>query len=267
MTQIGESIHLKEVRHQQIYNILQSKRSVTVAYLVKTLYSSPTTIRRDLEILEKNGLLNRVHGGAVLADNSFTELSQDFREHINADRKREIALLVEQCLDNNKTLFLDGSSTNRYLVPIFKKFSNMVFITNSFKTVSDLTEIDTAEIYLAGGKIFKNFHNTNGNFTIEFLSNFKTDLAIIGCKGISSSSGCTVINHDQSIIKQTMMKNAKTKILLCDSSKFDKVYLFHFANFSDFDYLITDQKPTGKLLETIQRSGCKIIYKHDSEVQ
>ncbi len=265
MTNQEAAINLKEVRHQQIYDIIQSKRSVSVAFLVKTLYSSPTTIRRDLEILEKNGLLNRVHGGAVIADNSFTEMSQDFREYVNSDKKKVIAHLVEQCLASNQTLFLDGSSTNRYLVPVFKKFSNMVFITNSFKTVGDLTEIDSAEIYLAGGKIFKSFHNTNGNFTIEFLSNFKTDLAIIGCKGISASSGCTVISHDQSIIKKTMMKNARTKILLCDSSKFNNVYLFHFADFSDFNYLVTDTRPTGSLLDAINRSGCKIIYNVEAE--
>jgi DeoR/GlpR family transcriptional regulator of sugar metabolism len=259
------TVILKEVRHQQIYNIIQSKKSVTVAFLVKTLYSSPTTIRRDLEILEKNGLLNRVHGGAVIAENSFTEMSQDFREFVNSDRKKIIANLIEQFLSNNQTLFLDGSSTNRYLVPIFKRFSNMIFITNSFKTVGDLTEIDSAEIYLAGGKIFKNFHNTNGNFTIDFLSNFKTDLAVIGCKGISADAGCTVISHDQSIIKRTMMKNAKIKVLLCDSSKFNNVYLFHFADFSDFDYIISDTKPTGKLLDAINRSSCKMIYKTEVE--
>ena len=263
MNQSESAIRLKKVRQQEIYELMKLKRSVTVDYLAKTLYASPTTIRRDLEILEKNGLISRIHGGAIIAESYSSEIAQTFRETLNSDKKQLIASLVEQFLRNNQTIFLDGSTTNRFLIPIFKKFSNIIFITNSFKTVNELVELPDSEIYLAGGKVIKNFNHTSGYLTVDYLNNFRSEIGIIACKGISATSGCSVVNLDQSIIKRTMIKNAKTRILLCDSSKFDKVYLFHFADFRDFDYLITDQLPSEDLRNAIESSGCKIITKRE----
>lgn len=250
---------LKMVRRKEILEIVHQKKNVTVNYLAKTLFASLTTIRRDLKDLHKSGLISRIHGGAAVPNTSSQEISHLFKETLNSDKKKIISGLVSVFLENNQTIFLDGSTTNRYLIPYFRNFSNMVFITNSYKAVMELADIDNGEIYLAGGKVLSNFNHTSGNLTVDFLNNFRAEVCIMACKGISSTSGCTVVNSEQSIIKKTMIKNSRIRILLCDSSKFNKIYLFHFADFSDFDYLVTDEMPDNELRAAIQITGCKII--------
>jgi len=250
---------LKAVRHKEIVEIVHQRQTVTVNYLAKSLFASLTTIRRDLKDLQKSGLISRVHGGATVPNTFSQEVSHLFKETLNADKKKLISGLVSGFLENNQTIFLDGSTTNRYLIPYFSNFNNMVFITNSYKTVSELANIGNCEIYLAGGKVLSSFNHTSGNLTVDFLNNFRAEVCIMACKGISATSGCTVVNSEQAIIKSTMIKNSRVRILLCDSSKFGHVYLFHFANFSDFDYLVTDAMPDDGLKRAIEICGCKII--------
>jgi DeoR family fructose operon transcriptional repressor len=259
MNQNEIAFKLKDTRHKEIVQIVNEKQSVTVNYLARTLYSSLTTIRRDLKELHKIGLISRIHGGATIPNTFSSEESHLFKESLNADKKKMIAGLVSGFLENNQTIFLDGSTTNRYLIPYFHNFNNMVFITNSYKTVTELSNLNNSEIYLAGGKALNNFNHTSGNLTVDFLNHFRAEVCIMACKGISATSGCTVVNSEQAIIKSTMIKNSRVRILMCDSTKFSKVYLFHFANFSDFDYLVTDQIPEEGLRSAIEITGCKII--------
>lgn len=253
-------IVFKEIRQNQILTILRDKKSVSVNYLVENLFSSLATIRRDLDVLEKNGLIKRVHGGAILIDSTSVEATQDVREFENSEKKIIIAHLLEQFIDSNKSIFIDGSTTCRFVLPLLKRFSNNTYVTNSIKTAQSLisNNVDAA-IELAGGTIFHSTTSTYGVRTVNFLSNFNTDISIIACRGVSSKNGCSVVTTDQGVVKQTMIKHSSTSFLLCDSTKFETTFLVKFADFSDFDYFITDKMPDSDLFNAITNSGCKII--------
>ena len=259
MDTLENSKVFKEIRQEQIYEIIKTRKSVTIDELVEELYASPATIRRDLVLLEKAGLVRRFRGGALLADTVASEIAQELRENENADKKIIIANLMDRFFTDNQSFFIDSSTTTRFLPQVLSKYSGLTFFTNSIRTANELVMKTDASVHLAGGKVVRNSHSTSGVLTVEFLRQYHVDIALIACRGISSLNGCTVINEEQAMIKQAMIRNAKMSFLLCDSTKFEKSYLVTFAQFSDFDYFITDKAPEGKLLKAIQQSGCKII--------
>ena len=249
----------KGIRQEQIYYILKERKSVTVEQLVKELYASPATIRRDLLLLEKAGVAKRIYGGAVLMDSVASEIAQELRENDNSNEKIIIANLMDRFFTDNQSMFIDSSTTSRFIPPVLSKYKGLICFTNSIRTANELLDKTDATIHLAGGKIVKNSSSTNGDMTVKYLEQFNVDLALIACRGVSSTKGCTVINTEQAAVKQAMIRNAKTTFLLCDSSKFETSYLVTFANYSNFDYFVTDKMPAGKLQKAILQSGCKII--------
>ena len=251
---------LKDIRRQQIYDIIKQKKVVTIDYLVETCYSSHATIRRDLEDMENNGIIRRIHGGATLLDSKSIEPAQSLREQENADKKSIIANLAVDFLSNNQSVFLDSSTTNRYLIPLLKKYSGMTYISNSFKSAHELTEIIDADVYLSGGKVARSTNSVSGTITCEFMDRWHTDIAIMACRGASFLYGATVVSAEQSDVKRKMIKNAKSSLLLCDSSKFEKSFLCKFADFSDFSAFICDQRPPDALYDAIDRSGCEVVF-------
>jgi DeoR/GlpR family transcriptional regulator of sugar metabolism len=251
---------LKDVRQQQIYDIIKQKKVVTIDYLTEMCYSSQATIRRDLENLEISGLIRRIHGGATLLESNSIEPAQSFREQENAAKKIIIANLTIDFLRNNQSVFIDSSTTNRYLIPLLKKCSGMTYITNSFKSAQELVEITDADVYLCGGKMVRSTNSLGGNIACEFIDRWHTDIAIISCYGASSLYGATVVNVDQSGMKREMIQNAKSSILLCDSSKFEKSFLCKFSDFSNFSAFICDKRPPDSLFNVIERSGCEVVF-------
>jgi DeoR family transcriptional regulator, carbon catabolite repression regulator len=251
---------LKDIRQQQIYDIIKQKKVVTIDYLTKICYSSQATIRRDLVNLEISGLIRRIHGGATLLESKSIEPAQSVREQENADKKIIIANLAIDFLGNNQSVFIDSSTTNRYLIPLLKKYSGMTYITNSFKSAQALVEVTDADVYLCGGKMVRSTNSLGGNIACEFMDRWHTDIAIMSCRGASSEYGATVVNVDQSDIKQKMIQNAKCSILLCDSSKFEKSFLCKFSDFSNFSVFICDKRPPESLLNAIERYGCEVLF-------
>lgn len=254
----------KGMRQEQIYEIIKEKRSVSIDELASLLYSSPSTVRRDLALLENSGLIKRFHGGAVIADSLASEIAQELRENVNSEKKIAIANLVNYYLSDNISIFIDSSTTTRFLAPVLAKYSGITCYTNSIRTANELLSKTNVDVHLAGGRVVSNSSSTYGAQTVDFLNQYFVDYAFIACRGVSSVNGCTVVNDDHAVVKKTMMKNAKIRFLLCDSTKFESVFRVHFADFSDFDYFVTDQKPEGKLLRSITQAKCKLITFEDN---
>lgn len=246
-------------RQNEIFALLKEKKSVSVAELAKELFVSPATIRRDLSLMEKSGLVRRSHGGAVLTGGSSDETSILLREQENVPEKKEIASVALRFVKNNSTIYIDSSSTVGKIIPLLSRFNCISTVTNGLKNALLLSEKTNARIYVACGIIQSQSNSILGADTIEYCSGIHADVAFMSCNGFDLVNGMTEASIEQAKVKQTMIRNSALRVLMVDSSKFGKTYMAKTGTLSDVDYLITDTLPSPEYLEEAERCGCKVL--------
>lgn len=246
-------------RFNEIRILLTENKSVTVNELAKNLFVSPATVRRDLTEMEKQGLLKRTHGGAILNQNTDEESAFSARKQKNQSEKRRIAAVCIELLHGNSTLFLDGSSSVNCLVPFLSRYPQINAVTNGVHTAIELSKLENLNVHIAGGEL-KNFGNsTLGNRTISFLQDFYFDFAVLSCSGLTADGIFTDGNSEQSAIKKLVAKNSAKVIMLVDSSKFGLTFMNKNFDLNAVDYIITDATPPYKFVGLINNSNCKLI--------
>lgn len=226
-------------RIEHILNFLNTKNFASTTELAKKMYVSEPTIRRDLIELEKQRLVIRTHGGATLAKETSFENSYLMRENKNIDKKNNLTELAATFINDGYTIFLDSSSTVNTIIPYISCFKDITVITNGLKNAMDLSEYPRINTIIIGGTIFQNSTSVIGGKALNFVSDYNVDICLVSCRG-ADKYGIYEANEPQALIKQKMLANSKKRILLIDSSKVNNKYFHFLANYSMFDYIITD---------------------------
>lgn len=206
-------------RQNRILELLTQHQALTVEELCSRLYSSGSTIRRDLQILEKSGMLTRTHGGAVILESSAKDSPAMLRESQNTGSKARIADLALPLVQDGFTLFLDASTTACQLAQRLTGFQHLRVITNGLKTADILSEISGVRVYGTGGRLRENAQSFVGSQTLAFIAQFHADLAFFSCRGIHPDGGITDSSEDEADVKKQYIQNADRSVLLCDTSK------------------------------------------------
>jgi DeoR/GlpR family transcriptional regulator of sugar metabolism len=244
-------------RKKKLLNELYFNKVVYVNELAKEFKVSEETIRRDLEKLEKESIVERNYGGAKLLKTE--DLPYLVRNTHNKESKLNIAKKIDNYICNDISLFADSSST---VVETLKRFAvsdkKLHVITNAVNALYDLNQ-SSLEINSTGGKLLKQSYAFIGNQTIEAINKFNPDYAIISCKALNREGVITDSNEDEAYIKQIMMNKAKKTILALDSSKLDKTSLITFGSLSDIDYIVSDNDFDTEFVELFRINSVKII--------
>lgn len=243
-------------RYAKIYEILQQRGSVTVQYLEKQLYVSEATIRRDLDALEKNGLLQRVWGGAMLRTVD-KDIPSFVRIKSNQDKKEKIASVASLFLKSSSSIFFDSSTSCLALVPYIAELKNIKVVTSSLKMSMDLGQSTDAAVNLLGGAVYEDYI-LSGHLAVNSVRQYHTDMMFFSCSGISSACGITSIEPKVVEVCQEMMKHTALRILLCDSTKVGKNALLRLADLGEVDYVIMDEVPENDA-ELISALGSRLI--------
>lgn len=242
---------LMNERRQQILSILQQRKFVTVDKLCEMLYSSPATIRRDLAEMSDQGMLSRLRGGAELPEGSNSDMPLLLRFQKEKVKKEIIAELTSRYFKDAVTVFMDSSSTVYYLARQFKDYTGKSVITNGLATANFLNEHTSATVYCTGGRIF---HQSGfvGSHAVETIKSFCADLFFFSCCGFSDNNGPTEAEEENAVIKRAMIQNAKKKVLLCDSTKFERDYFCRVCSLDSIDLIVTDKKPDKQISELLR---------------
>jgi DeoR family fructose operon transcriptional repressor len=235
---------------------LQQRGSVTVQYLEKQLYVSEATIRRDLDALEKSGLLQRVWGGAMLHTVD-KDIPSFVRLKSNQDKKEKIASVASLFLKSSTSIFFDSSTSCLPLVPYIAELKNIKVVTSSLKMSLELGQSTDAAVNLLGGAVYEDYI-LSGHLAVNSVRQYHTDMMFFSCSGISSACGITSIEPKVVEVCQEMMKHTALKILLCDSTKVGKNALLRLADLSEVDYVIMDEIPENDP-ELISALGSRLI--------
>lgn len=246
-------------RQEEILAILNENKSATVEELASELFVSGATIRRDLKDMEKQGLIKRSHGGAMLYKSSADDSAFALREQENTSQKRIIAHLASKLVSNGNSLFLDSGSTTGFLIPKLNAFNVLSVTTTGLRNALLLSQTENVKIFIPGGQILNHSNSILGSDTIDYISRMHADIAFMSCSGVDLQNGFTDTSTEQAKLKRQMRKNSKKVAMLVDSTKFNKTFLCTDFSFDEVDYIITDKTPPIEFVEKVAESTCKII--------
>lgn len=253
---------VNDTRRNQIEKMIYEQEKVCVLPLAKYFNVSAETIRTDLSFLESKGILYRTHGGATLRGSNI-DMPMDIRLQENIEVKRKIAEEAIKYIQNDMVIYIDPSSTALHLGKLLRLRKNITVVTNSFDLANILRE-SKHKIYLLGGELSKQGKRTVGEFTTKMIECMFFDLCIFGMDGCKDINGPANMIGDEVIMNQYIIKRSKKAILLSDHTKFNRFSHFQYANFTDFDMLISDElNPEDKARVSIK----KIIETNKQEEQ
>lgn len=245
---------MEKVRQKAILSLLNEKHFLTVGEMCQTLYASGATIRRDLSELEAQGLLKRVRGGAIAYDGISSDLPSLLRSNSNVEAKKHIAQLASALyMRDSMTLFMDSSTTIKCLAQEITHHKQLSIITNSVEISYLLSTASSARIYSSGGRV-RNNSTMVGPSALSMVKSRYADVFFFSCAGFSTKYGTTETNEENVEIKKAMFANSKMRVLLCDSSKFDKVFSYRCFEIEEIDAIVTEKKPTTEILEGLPKS-------------
>ena len=230
-----ERIFTMNERRENIMELLNKEKRMSVSKLSKLLYVSEMTIRRDLKDMEKSGYLKRYHGGAIIDSDSILPIN--IRKFTHFDDRDAIMKSAQKHLKDSMSAFLDSSSTCMYIIPAIAEFNNITIVTNSVQNVL-LAQRYHINCVIAGGNYYEHDMCTIGSLAAEFLSEINVDAAFFSAQGISEDGIISDSNESQTAIRKIMMKNSKKNIILLDKSKLNSKYLYTLCKADDADEII-----------------------------
>lgn len=247
-------------RRGRILNILHQDRKVYVSQLSKQFNVTEETIRRDLEKLEKDTLVTRTYGGAILNSPTAEDLSYQMRQTRNLEEKRYIASKLLPLINDEHTLMADPSSTVfeclRTIIPNRRK---LTVITNSSTVLQEFSS-SYCNIISTGGTLRPESNSLVGSIANDTVKKYIVDVAIFSCKGLSPGLGIMDSNEPESELKKVMLKQANKIVLVVDHTKFDRASFVKLFDFSDIDYIVTDKKPADPWLKLFAQNNVQVIY-------
>ena len=245
-------------RRQQILNLLEETGSLDVGDLADRFAVSVVTIRKDLDDLDRQGLLQRTFGGAVFSHRSRFNRSFLERTSQHLREKRAIAAAALEYIKDGDTIILDAGTTTLALAQLLKQHVKSAFIITCSVPVA--LEVSSAgyDILLLGGMIRNKSLALLGRETLWMLDRYRADKAFLGSSGFTIEKGHTTPNPDDAQIKEAIMRVSLEKYVLVDSSKFGDQCLTRFANLRDVDLTITDSYLPKAKVKALEAAGATL---------
>ena len=240
----------KSERQSQILAELNLAPSLRVAELAEHLQVSTETIRRDLDELTEQGLLNRTYGGAVRPLGSEPSVSERHSLFI-AERERIARAAVPLIKTGGVVIIGSGATTVHVARRMAVELSNITVITHSFAVAAVLSVNPTIKVIMLPGDYHASEGATVGVQTVSFLGSFYADFAILGASGLTVE-GPTDALIECGAVYGAMSKRAAKTLVVADHSKFDRIFPCRYVAWRDVDHLVTDAEPEGRLMASLE---------------
>jgi DeoR family transcriptional regulator, fructose operon transcriptional repressor len=254
---------LKEERKEYIQNIIAQRGSASIKDLAKEFNVSYSTIRRDLNILDKKEILKRIHGGAISDNIQKAERELNVKMDVNVGEKKAIAFEAVKQINDGDIIFIEMATSTLYLCELLSRFRHITVITNGCEIAHSIVRVNpTAEVYLTGGYFKKDTHVLMGQLTDYATKSFNFGKAFVGITALDIDKGMTSVDYMEAQTKKTIISSANIVIGLADNSKFGSVCIHSVGPISDLDLIITDDKTEASYLNKIKKYKTKVIIAH-----
>lgn len=250
-------------RRLGLHRLIQERGFVSVADVAREIGISDMTVRRDLEALERDGLVQRSHGGAVpaaapAASVIQTEPSYAARAQVNPHAKRKIAARAAELVGAYQAIGIDAGSTAAYLAAELADRQALEIVTNSLQTILAMPQPIIPEIFLLGGRLRPREGSLCGGITRQQLSGHWLDRFFLGICGIDEN-GVYDYSPEDTETKAVFMQQSKAVTALCDSSKFGQRSFVRICGFDALDSLVVDAPLPPDIEAAARSAGVSII--------
>lgn len=251
---------MAEERRFRIREMLSVQRTVSASELRELMQVTAATVRRDLAVLEREGVLVRSHGGAVSRSSSTNlQPSYDAMGRNNRVEKQAIAREAERLVLDGETVFLEGSSTVYDLAQRLCHRNRLTVVTNSPPIVFQLQRSPNASVICTGGELRKDAFYFSGVWTEHALSEIRVDRAFLGVSAIDPVYGISTASQAEAQIKRMILKAARVRVALADHSKFGNQGFAYVGPVTDIDILVTDSSVDTKYIRLLREAGVEVI--------
>ncbi len=239
-------------RRKKIKEYLVNNGFASVEELGKMFEISGMTIRRDLDELQRQGLLQRIYGGAMDNEKAFFEMSFKAKTGQFAEEKERIGRASAELVSHGETVFID-SGTTTFQVARFLKGKKITAITNSLNIALELATSPVVDIHVTGGILRKGPLNVFGPQTEIFINQIRADKLFLGVEGVDVDSGISVPDPFNAQNKQSMVKVSKTNYVVVDHSKLGRNTASHITNLENVDLVITGKEADPEILAQLRK--------------
>ncbi|MDX8348821.1 DeoR/GlpR family DNA-binding transcription regulator [Cognatiyoonia sp. IB215446] len=234
-------------RHQRIRIRAQTDGKVLATTLANELGVAVQTIRRDLRQLCATGVLERVHGGAVLPS-GVRNIGYGDRRASNRDVKARIARRAAQLIPDNASLFLNIGTTTEAVAQALHGHRNLMVVTNNLNVANILAGNPTCDVVVAGGSLRRSDGGLVGDLAALAIDRFKVDFAVIGTSAIDLGGDLLDFDPEEVRVSQQVIKAARATVLVADSTKFTRKAPVKIASLAQVDHFVTDRVPSEALI-------------------
>lgn len=250
-------------RQSQIVEILQQKGRISIPDMCKLFGISDMTARRDLNEMDRLGLLRRIHGGAVANLGRSYEPPYQMRSTKNPAAKVDIGAKAAELIYDGDSIALDVGTTTLEIVKGLTGKRNLTIVTNSLPianmVVDNLSLEINVRLILTGGVVRPQELSMIGDIPERAYQEFHVDKAFIGIGGISLEDGLTEYNMEDARIKRILFSSAREKIVVADGSKFGVTTFASVAPLNCVDRIVTDASVPLEMIEKIRNVGVDVI--------
>jgi DeoR/GlpR family transcriptional regulator of sugar metabolism len=252
---------LSQERQQRIVDLIRVRKSVQVVELSETLKISLSTVRRDLAEIEELGLIQRVHGGAILRASAQeeNEPAAVLRADQNSEAKRAIAEAAAQLVDDGETIILTAGSTVDAMIPFLGERKNLTVITNVINIAYRLTAYPHINVVVLGGWLRHSEFSLLGHLTQQAIKELHAHKIFHGTFGLDAEYGLTGVYMQEVETDRLLIDAADQLIVVADKSKFDHMGQVRIVPSTRIHTLVTDAAAPDRHIKALRAQGIRVL--------
>ncbi len=256
---------IPEQRRELILRQLRKQHVLSVHQLMEMFDCSHMTVRRDIALLEQEGLAYSVTGGVRIASQLHSEPSHQVKAVVELPQKQAMAKLAARLLLADMTIYLDAGTSTLEIVPYIKLLSGMTVVTNDFGVVQALMDAPHVTVIHTGGQLDHSNHSCVGGLAVATLRQVVTDIAFISTSSWDLRRGITTPSALKVEVKQVAMQSASQVVLVASSSKYGTFSMYKIVGLEQFDVIISDDALAPAAADGIRKQGVELMLPSDPQ--
>ncbi|WP_028581431.1 DeoR/GlpR family DNA-binding transcription regulator [Desulfogranum japonicum] len=251
-------------RQREILNLVNEVGFSSIDSLASQFDVTPQTIRRDINRLCSNKLLQRHHGGASRTS-SVENVDYNTRQTILNQEKKRIAEMVAQQIPDRASLFINLGTTTEEVAKVLSQHKRLKVITNNLNVAVTMSQNEDCEVIVAGGMVRHRDQGVTGEATVEFIRQFKVDYGIIGVSGIDEDGTLMDYDYHEVRVAREIINNSRSVFLVTDHTKFTRNAMVRIADMSEIDAIFTDKNPPMHFRELLKSKEVALYVAEKNE--
>jgi len=244
-------------RQLKLLEAVRANGSMTVEALAEQLGVTLQTVRRDVQRLADEGLLARFHGGVRMPSSTIENIAHQQRVTLNAAGKAAIARAVAREVPNGCSLLINIGTTTEAIARELLRHKGLRVITNNLNVAMILSPNPDCEVIVAGGVVRPRDLGIIGEPAVDFIRQFKVDIALIGISGIEADGSLRDFDYREVKVAQTIIDSSREVWLAADRSKFNRAAMVQLATLQQIDRLFTDEAPPEPFPRLLEEAGVR----------